>query len=162
VAEKRRVGYVLVVAGAFLAVVGLLGLSFGWGSTASNSTGSTTPTGTETPAKFFSEFVAAVRNGDRTFLVERMHPAVIARYGTTKCQAASAALVDPTISLRLVRVSGPTSYDYASSGQSVAVPDTYTFTVTGTAAGQVGTRMYHFALVQGRFRSFVDCAAAAG
>jgi len=162
VVEKRRVGFAFVVAGATLLAVGVLGLTFGWGSSASNSSGSTATRGTETPAAFFSAYVAAVRQGDRTFLMERMHPAVIARYGTTQCQAASAALVDPTISLRLVRASGPSNYDYASSGQSVVVPDTYTFTVTGTAAGHVGARMYHFALVQGRFRIFVDCAAAPG
>jgi hypothetical protein len=178
--RRMRVGFVVV--GAAMALVGALGLAFGWGSkavVASHGAPAVSPSSTvdspgtsaapssravttttltaENPSSFLAAYVAALRGGDRTFLFDRMHPVVIARYGATQCQAVTSLLVDPNASLALVSVSGPASFDYASDGRSTPVPDTYTFAVNGTVGGKAGPRQYHFALVEGRYRTFVDC-----
>jgi hypothetical protein len=154
-----RLRVVLLIVGAVVTVVGVLGLAFGWGSTSTMRVegSGTASSRLETPGAFFASFTAAVRSGDRSFLFDRLHPAVIARYGAAQCQVFVAELVDPTASLRLVDVAGPASYDYASDGRSTRVPRTYTFTSQGTAAGRSGTHIYHLAVVDGRFRTFADC-----
>ena len=171
-----------MVVGAAMAIVGALGLAFGWGSKAAvasrgasavspsstaarpgtsaappSSALTTTTVAVENPASFLAAYVAALRGGDRTFLFDRMHPVVIARYGATQCQAVTSLLVDPNASLALVSVSGPATFDYASDGRSTPVRDTYTFAVSGTVGGKAGPRQYHFAVVDGRYRTFVDC-----
>ena len=178
----QRLRVVLVAAGAAMALVGVLGLAFGWGSKAavashgssalsppstvagagtsaapSSNAVTTTTIAVENPASFLAAYVAALRGSDRVFLFDRMHPAVIARYGATQCRAVTSLLVDPNASLALVSVSGPATYNYASDGHSTPVPDTYTFAVNGTVGGKAGPRQYHFALVDGRYRTFVDC-----
>jgi hypothetical protein len=149
-----------VVLGAAFIVVGVLGLAFGWGSTAPatpRNVATTVAARAEDPQTFLNAFVSALRTNDRSFLFARMHPAVIARYGQAQCEAFTAQPPDPNSTLRLVRVSAPSSYDYASDGRSTRISDVYTFTVEGTVAGATGTHQYHFALVDGRFRYFVDC-----
>jgi hypothetical protein len=103
-----------------------------------------------------------VRSGDTGFLVDRLHPEVIKRYGRAQCRGFVVELADPTAKLRLGRVTGPTRYEYSTDGMTASVSDTYTFHVTGTAAGTTGPRDYHFALVDGRFRSFADCGTPKG
>ena len=126
-------------------------------SNSSSASSSPASSASEDPAQFFAAFTTAVKNGDTTFLAERAHPAVIARYGTAQCATFVAQLVDPSIDLHIVSVSGPGPFDYASDGKSTVVPDTYVFHVDGTASNSPGPRDYHLALVDGRFRLFVDC-----
>jgi hypothetical protein len=145
----------LVVAGVALALVGVLGLALGWGS--SSATTVTVRSSGETPQAFLASFVAALRGGNQSFLFDRLDPAVIARYGTAQCQAYVPELFDPNASLQLVKVTGPATFDYATDGRSTQVQGVYTFTVQGTVAGRTGTRDYHLALVNGRYRIFVDC-----
>jgi hypothetical protein len=151
----------VLVAGSALTVVGVLGLAFDWASstsvTGASATTTTTTGAAETPNAFFSRFTKALHDGDHAFLFDRMAPAVIERYGTAQCQAFAAQLVDPTASLRLQHVDGPATYTYTSDGRTTLVPNTFAFTVTGTAAGRSGTRTFHFQLVAGRFRLFTDC-----
>jgi len=171
----RRVRVWLFAVGGAMVVLGALGLAFGWGSSAStkaassgasssstpapNSTepASSTPSPTEDPHVFFDAFETAVRTGDTNFLVSRMHPAVIARYGAAQCRAFAPQLVDATASLHLVSIAGPASFDYTSDGLTTTVPDTFTFTVDGTAAGRSGPREFHFAVSGGQLRLFADC-----
>jgi len=168
----RRFRLVLVVGGTALSVVSTLGLILDWGShsarrpaaaASTTSTASTAPTAStaasrsEAPQAFFDRFVAAVRGGDQSFLFGRLHPEVLARYGDAQCRTAAAGLADPAATLRLVNVTGPGTYAYASDGRSKVVADSYTFTADGTASGRTGPRDYHFALVAGSFRIFLDC-----
>jgi hypothetical protein len=149
--------------GAALVVVGVLGLVFGWGSTTTTRrSGATAGTGTtaspaETPESFLAAFVSALKAGDRTFLLGRLDPAVIDRYGTAQCQTYLAGFADPNATLRLVGVTGPAPFDYASDGLTRRVAGTYTLSVDGTLQGGTGPRQLHFALVDGHFRFFVDC-----
>jgi hypothetical protein len=149
----------LAVAGAVLTVAGVLGLAFGWASSSTTSVQSSAPASaaTESPQAFLGSFTAALRSGDRSFLFDHLHPAVIARYGAAQCQTFIPKLFDPSASLQVVSVAGPASYDYATDGRSTQIPRTYTITVTGTVAGRSGPRDYHWAMVAGRFRIFADC-----
>jgi len=150
-----------------LVVVGMAGAVLDWGAdtahtvpTASSSPSApppSSPAPTEDAHAFFDAFETAVRTGDRGFLLARLHPVVIERYGQSQCEAFVAQLVDPTVDLQLVSVEGPATFDYASDGLSTPVPDTYVFNVDGTATGRAGPRQYHLALVNGAFRTFSDC-----
>lgn len=166
----RRQRAIVIAVGAVIAMVGVLGLALGWGDSSASpaapaSSTTTTPTSRstsssakdETPEVFFALFTTAVKSDDAAFLLARAHPVVIARYGQAQCAAFVPQLADPTIDLRIVSVSGPDDFDYASDDLSVIVPDTYTFQLDGTAAGSTGPRDRHFALVDGKFRLFVDC-----
>src|SRR5438105_3487397 len=75
-------------------------------STAPGSLSSPTPTvpppaptsatvATETPAEFLDALAAALRSGDDGFLLDRLHPAVIQRFGVDLCRRHVATLHDP-------------------------------------------------------------------
>ena len=156
---RRSRGF-LLWAGLTLTLVGVLGLAFGWAATetTTRTPGNDTPAAAaEKPEAFLAAFVRAVNTDDQAFLVDRLHPAVIDRYGAAQCQTYVAALVDPDASLGLVDVTGPDDFEYASDGLARSVPDTLTFAVDGTLGGRAGAREYHFALVDGQFRIFADC-----
>jgi hypothetical protein len=168
----RRQRAIVIVVGVVIALVGGLGLLLDWGASskssaapattssssgASRASSSPASSATETPDEFFAAFTTALKNGDTAFLSERAHPAVIARYGTAQCAAFVEQLVDPSIDLHIVSVSEPGPFDYASDGKSTVVPDTYVFHVDGSAGNTPGPRDFHFALVDGQFRLFVDC-----
>jgi hypothetical protein len=160
----------LIVAGVVAIVVGSLGLTFGWGSTdgrpgvptaESAASGSfaapSTTTTSEQPAAFLASFVQALRSGDANFLVDRLDPAVIARYGTEQCRASVPRLFDSTAALTLRSTTGPAAFEYVTDGKSAAVQDVYSLEVDGIVGGQSATREYHVALVDGRFLIFFDC-----
>jgi hypothetical protein len=164
--KLRGLALGLVVGGAAVLVVGVLGLVFGWGSSEGSTAAAGAPNGSsaasttvagEDASTFLAAFAAALRTGNTGFLVARLDPVVTDRYGTAQCESAVAALADPSAQLTLVGVSGPASFDYASDGLSTSVPNVYTFHVTGTLNGSSTTRDYHFARVNGSYRIFLDC-----
>jgi hypothetical protein len=155
-AWMRRFRMVISVAGAALTVVGVVGLVAHLGTTSAVARTVTTQT-TEDAHAFFASFTHAIRTGDVAFLTARLDPAVIDRYGSSECGRAVRKLADPTEALRLVGVSGPTTYAYTSDGRTTTVADTYVFHVAGTAGGTTGPRDYHFSLSGGTFHLFLDC-----
>jgi hypothetical protein len=146
--RSHRIGVAIAVV---IVLVGVLGLVFGWGSS------STTRSVNEKPEAFLAQLVQAQQVGDQAFLYPRLDPAVLARYGSAQCQAATATFKDPSLALHLVSVSGPAAYAYESDGHSVSVPNVYTLHVTGTEDNQPVTRDIHLALLDHRFRIFTDC-----
>jgi hypothetical protein len=164
---------VAIVVGIVLLVVGVAGFVAGWGSepAASSASRVTTTSGVptnstrsdaESPDAFLAAYVGAIQRGDQTFLFDRLHPVVVARYGADACRAALGMLTDPQASLRLLSTSSATAWDYTSDGLTKTVPDTTTFVVDGTVQGASGQREYHFTRVDGRYRSFVDCGTPLG
>ncbi len=167
--RMRRAALAAIALGCTVALVGLLGLVFSWGSsspakarqaisTTSAPEARQTLTANEQPSAFLSAFVSALRSGDTEFLFDRIDPALPERFGEVACRAAVGTLLDDTADLRLVDVSGPADFDYSAGDQSIVIPDTYTFNVVGTVHGQQVTRQYHMPMVDGRFRILVDCA----
>ena len=148
---------VTIALGAIAVVIGALGLGLGWGATAS-----TPQAVTEAPSSFLSRFAQALRQGDAAFLASRVDPVVYSRFGSAQCRAAIPSLFDPTVQLRLVRVTGPEVFDYSTDGHTTAVPDVFVFDVQGTVHGAPAVRRYHFALSGGTFHYFLDCRAGTG
>lgn len=160
----RRHSVAIAAAGAALAVVGVLGLALGWGSTsapktaaavATTSTSSTTTTSVtnEDPKQFYEALKTAQRNKDITFLIDRLHPVVISRYGTDQCRQFYANSTGSLADTTFVNALGPQTFDYTSDGQTASVSNTYVVTVQGSS----GSTDLHFALVNGRFTFFGDC-----
>lgn len=162
----------LIGVGVIAIVVGSLGLVFRWGSTdrgqsvavavsesavAGSFSAPSTTAASEQPGAFLASFVQALRKGDANFLVDRLDPAVIARYGAEQCRASVPRLFDSTAALTLRSTAGPAAFQYATDGKSVTVQDVYTLGVDGVVGGQPATREYHVALVDGRFHIFFDC-----
>ena len=109
---RSRVPMGLVALGAGAILVGSLGLTLGWGNTVGARTGSNTTTtpaaaASERPAAFLAELVQALRTGNTSFLLARVDPALISRYGEQACRSAIPGLFDPTVSLRLPHGVGP-------------------------------------------------------
>ncbi len=112
----------------------------------------------ETPEEFFALFAEAIRTGDVEFLLARLHPVVLERYGRQQCRAAVAALAtDPTFDAKVRSTSEAGAYEFTSDGESATVDDTLTVAVTFTTAGDAGRQDAHVAPVDGELRWFTDC-----
>ncbi len=162
----------MVVTGTVTAIIGLLGLVFHWGSSASRAVAgvsrtipqptttsavSTVPVVVERPEEFLALFVKALRERDVAFLFDRLHPAVVERYGAQQCHDETRRLVDPTAALQVVGVDPPRTYNWVTDGRARPLPDTYVFHVRGTRFGEPAIRQYHLPLVDGRYRILADC-----
>lgn len=156
--RRRRIGFVLIVIGTLSLLVGALGLAFDWGS--SESTARARGGGSvkaETPAEFLDALSAATRNHDVEFRIDRLNPAVLARYGEAACRALLAQSTDPTRSESVTRVGKPEPYLYASDGLSTTVPGTITVEVVEVQNGVTASDTLHITRVGQHFTWFVDC-----
>jgi hypothetical protein len=184
-----RLGRALLIAGASLLLVGLVGrFALGGGGddagapspspsiSAAPTPEPTAPTGptagettspepepsetlaAETPEEFFADFAEAIRTGDVEFLLARLHPVVLERYGRQRCRAAVASLAtDPTLDVKIRSTSEPGSYEFASDGKTATVEDAFTVALTFTTAEGTARQDGHVALVDGELRWFTDC-----
>jgi hypothetical protein len=117
----------------------------------------------ETPEEFFALFAEAIRTGDVQFLLERLHPVVLERYGARQCRSAVASIAnDPDFEAKVRTVSDPGPYEFASDGQSATVEDTLTVGVTFTNANGSSRQDAHVAYVDGVLRWFTDCGDPVG
>ena len=113
---------------------------------------------TETPEEFIDLFAEAIRTDDDAFLLARLHPVVLAMYGRSPCRKAVASLAgDPEFDALVRNVEGPEPYDYAPDGQSVTVEDAFTLALTFTSADGTSRQEGHLALVRTEMRWFTDC-----
>jgi len=151
--------------GLILAVVGVAGALGDWGATTSTAAAkkpapSTTapPAKTETPEQFLDELATAVRGGDVSFQLSRLHPAVIGRYGTDQCRADIVTRTDPSRRYVVKSVS-PTArpYEYASDGQSVTIAEAITVEADVVDHGQTQPVTLHLAKADGGYAYFSDC-----
>lgn len=177
--NRRSVGRVLMAAGAAAIVVGGFGLlaTDGNGSATANAVatptatatspspamaptaavpGPTTPTA-ETVAAFLTRWTAAFQTGDTAFLLERLNPIVIARYGVATCQQAINRLLDPAEVNTLRGSSGPATWTWVASDRSVQVADVYTAQIDRTFKGETTPVTFHFAMVSGTLTWFDTC-----
>jgi len=156
---------VAVAAGLILTGVGVAGALGDWGSSTSSSASKPTPAPTtakptpgETPQQFLDDLAAAVRAGDVAFQLDRLHPAVLDRYGAEQCRADIATRTDPSRRYVVKSVS-PTGrpYDYASDGQTVTIADAVTVEADVVDHGQTQTVTLHLAKSDGTYAYFSDC-----
>ena len=108
---------------------------------------------------FTEEFEAALREDDRAYLLEHLHPAVIDRYGRRACRAFMAEVVTPEVQWEVIDTSGPAPWPYASDSEEVVIDDTWFVRVSQT--GDPPERELHFAPAEGTWRWFTDCGEPA-
>jgi len=114
----------------------------------------------ETPKQFLTRLAAAVRTGDTKFLLQRLNPAVIERYGTPLCRGYLSTLHDPTRRIVIQHVGKPAPFVYASEGASTTVPKTLTIAVKMTFEGRPSTQTVHIALRGTHYTWFTMCLPA--
>src|SRR5574341_1256422 len=159
------IGCLVATAGFGVMVVGVLGTVLDWGAETNTETEAGAdepkpepePEG-ETPEEFLAALATAVQEGDVDFQLERLHPAVIDRYGEEACQADIETRTDPTRAFADPQVRAePEDFDYASDGLSETISDTVVVDAQVTSDGQTSAQALHLAEVDGEFRYFTDC-----
>ncbi len=165
-----KVALAAIVVGAIVAVIGVAGGAADWGSStsttrslqpvASGTPATTTPTSAaarnETPLEFVVHLDTAIRNHDVTFLVSRLHPAVIARYGEAQCRAFVPHLDDHYVVTGTS--SPPAQYAYTSDGKTTQVANVVAVPVRITQPDGTSTSAtLHTVKVGGTYRYFIDC-----
>jgi len=115
-------------------------------------------TRSESPKQFLDKLATALREGDTKFLVQRLHPQVIKRYGKDDCRTYVAGLQDATAAFVVLEVGAPESFDYASAGKTAAVAKTRPVTVLRTRQGTTSPSIVHITQVAGRYRWFAACS----
>lgn len=166
---NRRIGIGMIGTGALLTLVGVAGLAFDIGSVgddlrsdpaiAAQAAPQITPAH-ESADAFITAFAAARRKGDSGLLFARLHPAVIARYGEPQCRSAVAGLTDSTAQLTVQSTSALAPWDYTSDGRTTTIQNVETVHAAGTLGGMDVQPEFHFAVVDGERRIFMDCGNA--
>jgi hypothetical protein len=163
------VGSLVAALGLVVVVVGVLGTVLDWGAetkseavvddgSAEPEPETQAPPDAETPEEFLSSLATAIQEGDVDFQVERLHPAVIDRYGEDACRAEVATRTDPTRAFTDPQVRAePEDFDYASDGLSQIITDTVVVDAQVTIGGATEAQAVHIAEVDGEFRYFSDC-----
>ncbi len=152
--------------------VSILGMTLEWGKKTTVSVARATTTTekgsntAETVGEFTKRWQQAFRSGDIDFLLTRLHPASIERYGKAACtESIKRQSPDPGWKIIVKKVSNLGVYDYASDALSTVVNGVYTVTVdretgrpsqTGQGSPPVESDI-HLALVEGKLRWFSDC-----
>jgi hypothetical protein len=115
--------------------------------------------GVETPQQFLDALSAAITNRDGAFLTNRLHPAVITRYGKAACDSYTASALTP-VQFAVTDVKPPTNYAWTTDNQTTNVPDTNDVAVRQTTGGTTQDRLIHIAFVDNLWRWFTDCTPA--
>jgi hypothetical protein len=120
-------------------------------------TASPSPTVDPGPVESFAdELSAAISNGRRAYLLERLHPAVIERYGQRACRLYTRAIAGDDIRWEILGTSGPESWTYITDETETIIDDAATVTVLQPGADPE-QRELHFAPFEGTWRWFTDC-----
>jgi hypothetical protein len=123
-------------------------------TTTTTTTSSPTTTSTTRPSETIEEFVGlfatALSTGDRGFVLERLHPEVVAAYPTDACET---WVDDEIMALSDYRLtgdpSGPVDKNVTIAGRQVTIPDVYSAPVSFTFGGQDFESSADFSLVDG-------------
>ncbi len=129
--------------------------------TVSRSNGGTAsaPGSVETPEAFLNKLATAMRQGDVDFMVSRLNPSVIARYGSAECRTAVATYTDPTAAFSVQSTSSPSDYTYTAAGVTTVIPDTITLQATFTHQGQPAPLTVHLSRTgDGILTWYTDCS----
>lgn len=106
---------------------------------------------------FMGQLDDAYRRGDTTWLLGRLHPAVIDAYGDTACTAAITDYQAADFASVVTAVTGPASWTYVAGKHSVSVADVYTVAVRRTRDGKTSVKTIHLALIDGQLAWFSNC-----
>lgn len=101
-----------------------------------------------------ADLAAAVEAGDERYLFERLHPAVIERYGERRCRSYTNGIHHPLDWEILATSTAP--WDYETDGLSTTIADA-TIVSVRQADADPPERDLHFATSDGSWRWFTDC-----
>lgn len=114
-------------------------------------------------AAFFADLVEAIRAGSVGSMADRLHPAVIDRYGEAACDGELAArAADPGFDVAIAAVRAPAPWDYVTDGRTTTIEETLTVDASVTSGGATTVRELHVAIVDGAVRWFTDCGSPLG
>jgi hypothetical protein len=177
--HRGRTKLILLITGAVLTVVGVVGLlvdrtdvsataaapetstttaSTTVAPSVSLTTTSTVPP-TETPQEFLTLLATAYRKDDVDFLVSRLNPAVIDRFGVDACRANLTFPPDPTAAFTVKNVSAPMPFEYTTDTRSTTVPDTLFVDVDQVGGGSEVSVTVHLTPVDGKLTWFRNCGS---
>lgn len=129
-------------------------------ATISTPTPTPVPSPTLDPAtaeEFATELAAAINAGDVDYLTERLHPAVIERYGARQCRRfVRTTLAGDEVDWEVLGSSGPAPWPYASDERETVIEDAWAVTVRQPGADPE-TSERHFTPADGTWRWFTDC-----
>ncbi len=112
----------------------------------------------ETPEEFFAALGSAFADGDVRFLLPRLHPFVLDRYGEEQCRASLGALDVPDYAVEVLAVQGDGSYVYETDDVRRRVHGATTVRVRFTEDGETFVETdVHVVLQDGRYRWLTDC-----
>lgn len=112
----------------------------------------------EGPRDFLAGFTAAVQDGDVDWLLVRLNPAVIQRYGEDQCRSyLRSSVIDPTMRLQVSGVTGPGTWQWSTDGRSTVVDEVYRVDAHRFLRGSETTGNLWLANVDGNLTWFADC-----
>ncbi len=111
---------------------------------------------------FLDQFAPAVRAGDEAFLYDRLHPAVIERYGEATCRAYAAVFEDAAFELTPIDAAPPAPWDYVSDERTTTIADAWAVLASTVVDGAPVERDFHFAPIGPTIRWFTDCGEPVG
>ncbi len=171
-----RAGVISMVVGAVLIVVAFAGTAGSWGAETTTSvvrksapvtTPSTTPTtapktsaatSADAAVVFLADLDRATVHGDITWLLDHLHPAVIARYGAAQCRAYIAKLGGTqTTYAPSGRPTPLQHYRYTSDGETTVLADVVVIPGDRKTAAGTTPALVHLGRVDGSYRWFTDC-----
>jgi hypothetical protein len=173
----RRLAVALMVLGAALLATGAVGLALtpasrqevGSPSPSPEPTGSPTAEPTEEPAEepteepaetpeaFVASFNRAQEEEDVRFLLSRLHPEVIQRYGRAQCREYLGEVAGTVGDVEIIRASGPRQAEYATDDQMVTIENARVLRISLTANDEPTTGRMTLAVVGDELRWFTDC-----
>jgi hypothetical protein len=127
-----------------------------------SSTTSTTLAPPEDATQFLDALGNALRTGDTDFLVTRLNPAVIARYGSAQCLGALAGARDTSATFTMKQVSDPQDFDWTTDGKTISIAETRTVDVDRVQRGVTESTSLHIVSVNGQLTWLVDCGNPIG
>ncbi len=173
-------GAALLTVGVVVAGIGVAGQLGSWGAKTeavagapdggdgknggdgNSSSTSTTLSAGEAPAQFVDALGNALRTGDTNFLVGRLNPAVVTRYGSAQCLGALAGARDTSATFTVKQVGDPVDIDGTTDGKTVSIAESVSVDVDRVQRGVTESATLHIVEVGGRFTWLVDCGNPIG
>ncbi|MFQ5947547.1 MAG: hypothetical protein ACE5KX_01630 [Acidimicrobiia bacterium] len=117
----------------------------------------------ETIEAFYAALVAALKADEPTlFMFERLHPAVVDRYGPAACRAYLDGLKAPeSFDLQVLGVGPPVPWAYATDRQSDTIDDAMTVRLLQSLDEESSEIEAHVVVREGLISWFTDCGEPA-
>ncbi len=107
---------------------------------------------------FIASLVVALREGDATFQVASLHPAVLARYGEDQCRTELPKRADPTVAVAIRSIGDLEVWDWTTDDVTTLIEDTIPVDTDIVIDGTSNRQTLHLAAREdGTIVWFTDC-----